>query len=123
MQLYTLCKSGVIAPKEASALDFKDAAVPSFGQSNVVFSIFSNEHQKVPSVKKFLLNGIFYTADINLNHFGLVKKCLKLKGGFPVIAEVTRILAANIRRQFFFVITTTASTHCLVQNFQLICCS
>ena len=37
------------------------------------------------------------------------------------MAEITRILAANIRRQFFFVITTTASTRCLVQNFQLIC--
>ena len=45
------------------------------------------------------------------------------KGGFPVMAKVTRILAANIPRQFFFVITTTASTRCLVQNFQLICYS
>ena len=39
------------------------------------------------------------------------------------MAEITRILAANIRGQFFFVITTTASTLCLVKNFQLICCS
>ena len=39
------------------------------------------------------------------------------------MAEIPRILAANIRRQFFFVITTTASTRCLVQNFQLICYS
>ena len=39
------------------------------------------------------------------------------------MAEITRILAANIPRQFFFVITTTASTRCLVQNFQLICYS
>ena len=39
------------------------------------------------------------------------------------MTEITRILAANIRRQIFFVITTTASTRCLVQNFQLICCS
>ena len=39
------------------------------------------------------------------------------------MAEITRILAANIRRQFFCVITTTASTRCLVQNFQLICYS
>ena len=31
------------------------------------------------------------------------------------MAEITRILAANIRRQFFFVITTTTSTLCLVQ--------
>ena len=42
---------------------------------------------------------------------------------FPVMAEITRILTANIRRQFFFVITTTTSTNCLVQNFQLICYS
>ena len=39
------------------------------------------------------------------------------------MAEITRILAANIRRQFFFVIATAASTRCLVQNFQLICYS
>ena len=39
------------------------------------------------------------------------------------MAEITRILPANIRRQFFFVITTAASTRCLVQNFQLICYS
>ena len=39
------------------------------------------------------------------------------------MAEITRIPAANIRRQFFFVIITAASTRCLVQNFQLICYS
>ena len=39
------------------------------------------------------------------------------------MAEITRILAANIHRQFFFVITTTAGTRYLVQNFQLICYS
>ena len=39
------------------------------------------------------------------------------------MAEITRILAANIPRQFFFVITSAASTRCLVQNFQLICYS
>ena len=39
------------------------------------------------------------------------------------MAEITRILSANIRRQFFFVIITAASTRCLVQNFQLICYS
>ena len=39
------------------------------------------------------------------------------------MAEIARILAANIPRQFFFVITTTASTRCLVENFQLICYS
>ena len=39
------------------------------------------------------------------------------------MAKITRIPAANIPRQFFFVITTTASTRCLVQNFQLICYS
>ena len=46
-----------------------------------------------------------------------------LKGGFPVMAEITRILAANICGQFFLVITTTASTRCLVQNFQPVCYS
>ena len=35
------------------------------------------------------------------------------------MAEITRILAANIRRQIFFVFATAASTRCLVQNFQL----
>ena len=35
------------------------------------------------------------------------------------MAEITCILAANIRGQLFFVITTTTSTRCLVQNFQL----
>ena len=45
------------------------------------------------------------------------------KGGFPVMAKITRIFAANICRQFFFVINTAASTLCLVQNFQLICYS
>ena len=44
---------------------------------------------------------------------------LSCKGGFPVTAEITRILAANIRRQFFFVITATASARCLVENFQI----
>ena len=39
------------------------------------------------------------------------------------MAEITRRLAVNIRRQFFFVIASTASTRCLVQNFQLICYS
>ena len=38
------------------------------------------------------------------------------------MAEITRILTANIWSQFF-IITTTASTRCLVQNFQLICYS
>ena len=37
------------------------------------------------------------------------------------MAEIIRILAANIRRKIFFVISTTASIRCLVQNFQLIC--
>ena len=46
-----------------------------------------------------------------------------LKGGFPVMAEITHILAENIRRQFFLVINTAASTRCLVQHFQLICYS
>ena len=39
------------------------------------------------------------------------------------MAEITRILATDIRRQFFFAITTAASTRCLVQSFQLICYS
>ena len=39
------------------------------------------------------------------------------------MAEITRLLAANICRQLFLVITTTASTRCLVENFQLICYS
>ena len=47
----------------------------------------------------------------------------RLKGGFPVMAESTRKLAASTRWQFFFVGSTTASTRCLVQNFQLICFS
>ena len=53
----------------------------------------------------------------------LLDRDLECKGGFPVMAEITRMLAANIRRHFFFVITTAASTRCLVQNFQLICYS
>ena len=39
------------------------------------------------------------------------------------MAEITRILAADIRRQFFFVIITATSIRCLVQNCQLICYS
>ena len=35
------------------------------------------------------------------------------------MAEIIHILAANICRQFFFVIITSASTCCLVENFQL----
>ena len=35
------------------------------------------------------------------------------------MAETTRKLAASTRWQFFFVASTTASTRCLVQNFQL----
>ena len=45
------------------------------------------------------------------------------KGGFPLMAKITRILAGNICRQFFFVINTATSTSCLVENFQLICYS
>ena len=43
----------------------------------------------------------------------------QVKGGFPVMAETTCKLAASSRWQFFFVASTTASTRCLVQNFQL----
>ena len=39
------------------------------------------------------------------------------------MAKITRILAANICKQFFFVINTAASTRYLVENFQLICYS
>ena len=39
------------------------------------------------------------------------------------MAETTRKLAASTRWQFFFVASTTASTRCLLQNFQLICYS
>ena len=39
------------------------------------------------------------------------------------MAEITRKLAANIRRHFFFVITTAVTAHCLVENFQLLCYS
>ena len=39
------------------------------------------------------------------------------------MAEITGIIAAHIPRQFYFVITTAASTRGLVQNFQLICYS
>ena len=39
------------------------------------------------------------------------------------MAEITGILSANIRKQFFFAIATTVSTRYLVQNFELICCS
>ena len=39
------------------------------------------------------------------------------------MAKITRILAANTCRQFFFVINTGASACCLVENFQLICYS
>ena len=53
----------------------------------------------------------------------IIELKLQTKGGFPVMAEITPILTANIRRQFFFVINNAASTRCLVQNFQLICYS
>ena len=36
------------------------------------------------------------------------------------MAKINGILAANICRQFFFVINTAARTRCLVENFQLI---
>ena len=39
------------------------------------------------------------------------------------MAEITRKLAANTQRQFFFVIITTASARCLVENFRLTCYS
>ena len=39
------------------------------------------------------------------------------------MAKITRILAANICRQFFFVVNNAASTSRLVEKFQLICYS
>ena len=39
------------------------------------------------------------------------------------MVEFIRILAANTRGQFSFVIITVASTRCLVENFQAIHCS
>ena len=39
------------------------------------------------------------------------------------MAKITRILAANVCRQFFFVVNTAASTRCLVEKIQLICYS
>ena len=39
------------------------------------------------------------------------------------MAEITRKFALNTRRQLFFVIITSASTRCLVENFRLICYS
>ena len=62
-------------------------------------------------------------ANIRILLSRLTAICCSTKGGFPVMAEITRILAANICRQFFFVVTITASTRCLVDNFQLICYS
>ena len=59
--------------------------------------------------------------DTKYHFFLKMAKYPCLKGGFPVMAEITRILAANIRRRYFFVIATATSTRCLVQNFQLIC--
>ena len=55
--------------------------------------------------------------------YSVVGNCLGPEGGFPVIAKFTRTLAANICRQFFFVINTAASARCLIENFQLISCS
>ena len=39
------------------------------------------------------------------------------------MAKIICILAANICREFFFVVNTAASTRFLVENFQLICYS
>ena len=72
-------------------------------------------------------DGMFYflqrTCNLPRNEIAtrVAKKIALCKGGFSLMTEITRILAVNVRRQFFFVITTTTSTHCLVQNFQLIC--
>ena len=50
-------------------------------------------------------------------------QCFFVKADFLSWQKSLRILAVNIREQFFFVIITTASTRCFVQNFQLICYS
>ena len=59
-----------------------------------------NQAEEVKSIVclNFALEIKFYCAQFSL-------------GGSPVMANITRILgAANIRRQFFFVIATAAST-------------
>ena len=70
---------------------------------------------------------ISFTLSLNLlaitNDYSYDCMRTKPKGGFPVMAETTCKLAASTRWQFFFVASTTASTRCLVQNFQLICYS
>ena len=50
-------------------------------------------------------------------------RLVRFKGRFPVMVDITRILAVNICRQFSFVISTIASTLCLVENSQLVCYS
>ena len=74
-------------------------------QNKCLFAVCQNSHRSQKMIDEKKLS----TAS------GLV--CLQPKGGFPVIAEITCMLAANTRRQFFFVITTTASTCFLVENF------
>ena len=79
------------------------------------YAIITNDKPEHSTAKK-----ISPKTNIKANN---TNSSTQTKGGFPVMAKITRILAANIPRQFFFVITTTASTRCLVQNFQLICYS
>ena len=65
-----------------------------------------------------------YVSDFCLDRKSTLNvNSIPLKGGFPVMAEITHILTVNIPGQFFFVITTRPSTRCLVQNVQLICYS
>ena len=75
------------------------------------------------SLKEQLWKMLGSLRGFSIIKLGTLKVLRSLKGGFPVMAEITRILAANICRQFFFVMTTTVSTRCLVENFQLICYS
>ena len=65
---------------------------------------------------------LMYLMAIELPNHLLLEEHFKTvpKAGFPVMAEISCILAANIHRQFFFVIAIEASTRCLVENFQLI---
>ena len=61
-----------------------------------------------------------FTPYLNNQQLFVVFTC---KGRLLVMIKIIRILAANICRQFFFVINTAVSTRCLVENFQLICYS
>ena len=48
--LQLFCSTKSYYTQRATVLVFKDANAPQFGHGDVVFYIFSNEHQKVPPV-------------------------------------------------------------------------